>query len=90
LLSRFSKREEVNEVDLQNKEMFCNESCLNFLSLPISDRQTPHSVQETKFFVELSRNLLRRNEKIAIHCRQGMGVFFVNCGLLFGVGERDC
>lgn len=65
--------EEVAELDLQHEELFCREKGLNFLSFPICDRQTPTSFEEAAIFVHRLNDLLAEDEKIAIHCRQGVG-----------------
>jgi protein-tyrosine phosphatase len=67
------QKDEIEELDLESEESVCKSKNVLFLSFPIIDRQTPHSIQESVKFSHKLKELLENGEKIVIHCRQGIG-----------------
>lgn len=67
------ERDEIIELELREEESFCDKCGLKFLSFPIPDRQVPASAEKTVIFIEKLQNLLNQKERIAVHCRQGVG-----------------
>jgi protein-tyrosine phosphatase len=65
--------EENEELDLIREKELCREAGIDFIAFPVNDRGVPASAKAT---LELARRLergLARGEKVAIHCRQGVG-----------------
>jgi protein-tyrosine phosphatase len=79
--------EEITELDLTQEELFCGSKGLKFISFSIPDRQTPDSFEETEIFLRQLKSWLSQNEKIAIHCRQGVGRSSLIAALLIAVDE---
>jgi protein-tyrosine phosphatase len=67
------EREEVVEFELQNEESLCVKQGVAFLSFPIPDKQTPDSIHDVQIFTNQLKDFLQQNQKVAIHCRQGVG-----------------
>lgn len=65
--------EEVAELDLRQERELCEKAGIDFIAFPIADRGLPLSM---KAVLDLARRLDQRlvqGEKVAIHCRQGVG-----------------
>jgi protein-tyrosine phosphatase len=66
-------QEESEELDLAREKELCRKAGIEFIAFPITDRGVPSSA---KAALELARRLEERlalGEKVAIHCRQGVG-----------------
>jgi protein-tyrosine phosphatase len=65
--------EETGELDLTREKELSQKAGIDFIAFPVTDRGVPTSAKAT---LELARRLeqgLARGEKVAIHCRQGVG-----------------
>lgn len=62
--------EEVSELGLEQEPELCSRAGIEFISLPIVDRDVPSDAAETHALVEV---LAKQTEPIAIHCRAGIG-----------------
>ena len=67
------EQDEINELEIEKEEFWCNEKGITFLNYPIGDRQTPKSFTETLELVRKLQNFITQGKKVAIHCRQGIG-----------------
>ncbi|HTD90834.1 MAG TPA: hypothetical protein VK663_09235 [Burkholderiales bacterium] len=67
------ERREVDELDLKEEPLLCANRGIDFLTLPIVDRGTPHSYGDTSALVDELVARLQRDEGVGIHCRAGIG-----------------
>ena len=65
--------EEEGTLELQREEATVKGLGMDFLSLPIEDRQVPGSETEVAATVERLNARLRSGGNAVIHCRQGVG-----------------
>ncbi len=65
--------DELAELELQDEERLCGECGIRLISFPIPDRGVPSSMPEAAKIVALIWDELRAGEKVAIHCRMGVG-----------------
>ena len=63
---------EIDELSLQNEDVFCAENRLDFINFPIQDRGLPDR-EKFKELIGAVTKRLRNNEGVAIHCRAGIG-----------------
>jgi protein-tyrosine phosphatase len=66
-------REEEQELDLSGEGREVKKSGMNFMSLPIPDRQTPGSESEVKATIQKLDADLSSGKNVVVHCRQGVG-----------------
>jgi protein tyrosine phosphatase (PTP) superfamily phosphohydrolase (DUF442 family) len=66
-------KEETGELDLARERELCEKAGIEFVSFPVTDRGVPPSAQATLELVRRLEQGLARGEKVAIHCRQGVG-----------------
>ena len=64
---------EVFELQLQNEENACLQLGINFISIPIFDRQVPQSAKQLVHKLQQIEEDLMRGYGVAIHCRMGVG-----------------
>lgn len=64
---------EIDELEIEREEFWCQDKEILFLNFPIVDRQTPKSFEAASAFVKKLQQLIEEGKKIAIHCRQGIG-----------------
>jgi protein-tyrosine phosphatase len=65
--------EEEREMDLEDEEKLARESGMEFVSLPIPDREIPPSRARLLQTVEELEESLSAGKNVSIHCRQGIG-----------------
>ena len=61
------------ELGLQQEREISKRKGMPFYSFPISDRQTPHSVEIFRRLTQQISQLLESGRTVAIHCRQSVG-----------------
>jgi len=64
---------EVSDLGLHDEARLCVAAGINFISHPIPDRGTPHSLEEFKALVDALGQQLDQGRSIALHCRAGIG-----------------
>ena len=64
---------ETAELDLTEEAQLCQKAGLEFLALPISDRQCPPFTATTFEFIDHLAALLTEHKHLVIHCRMGIG-----------------
>jgi protein-tyrosine phosphatase len=72
VLSLLTSSEE-NDLDLGGEASQAKRSGMEFLSLPIADRQVPNSESELTAMLETIEVRLASGKNVVIHCRQGVG-----------------
>jgi len=65
--------DEVADFDLSKEEAWCQAHDLQFMSFPIPDRSVPASRNAALALVHQLEQALAAGERIAVHCRQGIG-----------------
>jgi protein-tyrosine phosphatase len=65
--------EEERDLDLQQEGNLTRALGMDFVSLPIPDRETPPSEAAAIATIEELNRKLSKGKKIVIHCRQGVG-----------------
>jgi len=63
----------VADLDLNKEEAWCKTYGIQFMSFPIPDRSAPASQKAVVALVHQLENALKAGERIAVHCRQGIG-----------------
>ncbi len=78
---------EVEELGLSDEEAWCRRVGIEYINFPIEDNNIP---RKDEAFIELLDTLnekLRKGEKVAIHCRMGIGrASLVVAGMLLREG----
>jgi len=64
---------EVEEMELQNEDLYCRQNKIEFVSFPIEDRMTPASDPAAIRLIEKLGSDLAHGRNVVIHCRQGIG-----------------
>ncbi|MEL6191731.1 MAG: dual specificity protein phosphatase family protein [Bacteroidota bacterium] len=72
LVSALTKQE-INEFGLRETEVICREQGIIFFHFPILDMQIPDSKIEYLKLVKKLSSLIEENQKLVVHCRQGIG-----------------
>ena len=65
--------EEVSYMDLEAEPDNCQNCGIEFISFPITDRETPTSETMTLEFVQRLAELVKAGKGVAIHCFAGIG-----------------
>lgn len=65
--------EEERDLDLANEASTVRSQGMEFLSLPIPDRQVPYSETEVAAILDALSSSLTSSKNVVIHCRQGVG-----------------
>ncbi|MAE65919.1 MAG: tyrosine protein phosphatase [Phycisphaeraceae bacterium] len=65
--------DEMTELELQREPDICRAAGLRFVSFPIQDRNVPSSRERFVRFVNRVYASLQQDERVAIHCRAGIG-----------------
>lgn len=65
--------EEITELELAHEKELSENAGITFIAFPIVDRGVPASEKATMELVRRLEHGLERGEKMAIHCRQGVG-----------------
>lgn len=63
--------EEAHELDLDSEETAARQAGMDFMSLPIPDRQTP--IENPEAFLRKAEQELNNGRNLVVHCRQGIG-----------------
>ncbi len=81
--------DEVADLDLGKEEAWCQAHGIQFVSFPIPDRSVPASRNAALALVHQLEQALAEGERIAVHCRQGIGrsALLAAC-VLVAVGEE--
>lgn len=80
------ENQEVNELRLDKEKDICISHNMSFEQFPIKDRALPNK-EHLKSFTAKILHELNKGEKIAIHCRAGIGrAGLVTCCTLINVG----
>jgi protein-tyrosine phosphatase len=66
-------QEEVVELDIEHEAEFCRAQGIDFVSVPIPDRDVPPSIRTVADTVRLLESALAAGKNVAIHCRMGVG-----------------
>lgn len=72
VLSLLTPEEEQN-LDLSHERRAVTERSMNFMSLPIQDREVPGSETEVAAALEKLNSKLSSGKNVIVHCRQGVG-----------------
>ena len=64
---------EIDELDLTEEAVFCQNQKVAYLSFPIFDRSVPPFSRDTFMLLEQLKEHLLEGKHIALHCRQGIG-----------------
>lgn len=64
---------EESHFDLRNEAAAVRALNMEFVSLPIEDRETPPMTSFVTVALEQIENALRDGKSMAVHCRQGLG-----------------
>ena len=65
--------EEERDLDLAKEASTVRSQGMEFLSLPIPDRQVPYSETEVAALLDAVNSALAAGRNVVIHCRQGVG-----------------
>lgn len=65
--------DETADLDLSGEEEGCRAQEIGFMSFPIPDRSVPASRNATLALVQQLEEALIGGERVAVHCRQGIG-----------------
>ncbi len=65
--------DEEHEFKLENEGPWARAQGINFMSLPIPDRQVPHSESSLNLTLQQMDDALSSGKNVVIHCRQGIG-----------------
>ena len=65
--------DEVIDLDLSEEEPWCQAHDIQFMSFPIPDRSAPASLNAALGLVHQLAHALATGQRIAVHCRQGIG-----------------
>jgi len=65
--------EETAELDLKREREICEKFGIDFIAFPIADRGLPPSRNAALDLIRRLEQRLAQGEKVAIHCRQGVG-----------------
>jgi protein-tyrosine phosphatase len=65
--------DEVADLDLSQEATWCQAHGIRFISFPIPDRSVPASRQAALALVHQLERALAEGERLAVHCRQGIG-----------------
>lgn len=65
--------EEIREFSLDREQQECRAQGIEFLPLPIEDRQVPADLPATKKLIDALEARLNAGKNAVIHCRQGIG-----------------
>jgi protein-tyrosine phosphatase len=66
-------REEIAELELEKQQELSEKARIEFIPLPITDRGVPSSANDVLSVVRRLEQKLASGNKVAIHCRQGIG-----------------
>jgi len=82
---------EVTDLDLSKEEGWCQTHGIQFMSFPVPDRSVPASERAVFALVHQLEHALAAGERIAVHCRQGIGrsALLVACVLVAAGHEPD-
>ena len=64
---------EAAELDLLGEEEACQQSGIEFLSFPVSDRSLPSSSDDARQFVYDLATRIEGGQSLVLHCRLGIG-----------------
>ncbi|MEM1136439.1 MAG: protein-tyrosine phosphatase family protein [Bacteroidota bacterium] len=64
---------EIQELGLEKEKYFCEQYNIQFIHLPIPDRNIPESNKNFIEFITHLNKALQNAKKIVIHCRMGIG-----------------
>jgi protein-tyrosine phosphatase len=65
--------DEVRQLVLSEENLLCQSLGIRFESLPVPDRGLPPSAEEFVALVGRVQGYLEAGERVAVHCRQGVG-----------------
>jgi protein-tyrosine phosphatase len=65
--------EEITELDLAREAQWCAANGVEFVAFPITDRGVPEERKAAAELIRRLEGLLRAGQRVAIHCRQGVG-----------------
>ena len=81
-------QEEERDLDLKQEASQAKAAGMNFVSLPIPDRQVPTSRSEVSAMLDRIDADLSAGRNVVIHCRQGIGrTGLIAACLLIGKGQ---
>ena len=83
--------DEVADLDLGQEAAWCQAQGIQFVSFPIPDRSVPASRHAALALVHQLEQALAEGERIAVHCRQGIGrsALLAACMLVAGGEEPE-
>ncbi|MEL6823245.1 MAG: dual specificity protein phosphatase family protein [Calditrichota bacterium] len=64
---------EETELKLSEEQGYCKQNDIEFVSFPIADRGVPKNLKAYQKLVLKIDQRLKRNNKVVIHCRMGIG-----------------
>ena len=80
-------REEEDDLDLRGERQAVKAQGMDFLSLPIGDRQVPGSAADLAAALKHADAKLAQGRNVVVHCRQGIGrTGLISAALLIGRG----
>ena len=81
--------EEISELGLEKEETECKNLNIEFISYPVADRKCPDSERSFLELVARICNSLSDGQKIAVHCRMGIGRSgIVSAAVLIATGHK--
>ncbi len=80
---------EQEELDLSEEGILCRQQQIQFISLPVLDRQTPAAMRDAIQTIDEAAQHLREGKHVAIHCRMGIGrAAMIAASVLVVLGEQ--
>lgn len=65
--------DEILELGIEKEKGLCDKYGIDFINFPIRDRGVPEDIRTFKTLVSTLNSKLEQGQKIAIHCRMGIG-----------------
>jgi protein-tyrosine phosphatase len=79
--------DEIQELGLEDEEAWCRRSAIEYINFPIEDNKVPPHDDTYLDLLDTLRAKLQQGQKVAIHCRMGIGrASLVIAGLLIREG----
>lgn len=73
---------EIRELGLSKEAEFCQTSGIDFINYPIPDRGLPSSQSLFNELILILDQKLKKDNKIVVHCRMGIGRASIMCAAL--------
>ncbi len=67
------EKDEIQELGLKGEGRICQEQQIDYINLPIKDRQLPRDAIEVSRLIKVLEQKINDGQKVVIHCRMGIG-----------------